>query len=207
MKRIICTMLATVFMLGCAWAEGTGTEAWQHEAGWINFSVAITQEGTEEIWNAAAKSFSEKQGLPIVMSGKQLKDGILQGHTLENDVEALQVEGNRFTGTKADGTKLFSHEYTQIETIDLQGNSYFVFKTEEAGAGKYTYLLITNPAKAEDGDVSYITFNLVCTEQDDYAALFNAEENGTAVAICDMIEKDTTNEGFVFAIEKMFGLR
>ena len=79
MKRIICTMLATVFMLGCAWAEGTGTEAWQHEAGWINFSVAITQEGTEEIWNAAAKSFSEKQGLPIVMSGKQLRDGILQG--------------------------------------------------------------------------------------------------------------------------------
>ena len=55
MKRIICTMLATVFMLGCAWAEGTGTEAWKHEAGWINFSVAITQEGTEEIWNAAAK--------------------------------------------------------------------------------------------------------------------------------------------------------
>ncbi len=207
MKKVLCAVMVIMLMLGCAWAEETGTEAWQHEAGWINFSVAMTQEGTEEIWDTAAKAFSEKQQLPIVMSGEQLKTGILQGHTLENDIEALNVDGNLFTGMKRDGTELFSHEYAQVETIDVQGESYFVFKTAEAGAGKYTYLLITKPVKAEDGDVSYTTFNLVCTEQDNYAVLFDSEKSGTAVAICDMIEKDTTNEGFVFAIEKMFGLR
>ena len=211
MRRIICAILAALLLTGCACAEGTGTEAWQHEAGWINFSVAITQEGTAEVWDNAAKAFTEKQGLPIAMSGEQLKAGILQGHALENDIEDLSVDGNRMTGKKADGTELFSYEYVLVELIEeeaiLDGQKVYVFKTEEAGAGKYTYLLLTEPVKAEDEEASYTTFNLVCTGQDNYRALFDTKKTGTAVAICDMIEKDTTAEGLEFAIEKLFEIR
>ena len=206
MKKIICTVLVMMFMVGCAWAEGTGTEAWQHEAGWLSFSVAISQEGSDEVWEQAAKIFGESVGVP--MTGEMLKAGVMMGHTLENDVEDLSIEGNRFIGKKADGTELFSHEYTLAEVIEegavMNGEKTYVFKTEEADAGKYTYLLITEPVTTESEGVSYTTFNLVCTSKDDYRTVFDVEENGSPVAICAMVEKDASMEGLAYAVQKMF---
>ncbi len=206
MKKIICTVLAMMMLLGCAWAEETGTEAWQHEAGWINFSVAITQEGSEEVWNEAAKIFGASVGVP--MTGEMLKAGVMVGHTLENDVEDLSIDGNRLTGKKADGTELFSHEYTLAEVIEeeavMKGVKVYVFKTEEAGAGKYTYLLMTEPVTTNGEGVSYTTFNLICTESENYRAMFDVEATGTPVAVCDMIQQDTELEALAYAVQKMF---
>ncbi len=206
MKKVLCAVMAIMLMTGCAWAEGTGTEVWQHEAGWINFSVAISQEGSDEVWEQAAKIFGESVGVP--MTGEALKAGVMMGHALENDVEDLSVEGNRFTGKKADGTELFSHEYALAETIEeeavMNGQKTYVFKTGEAEAGKYTYLLITEPVTTEGEGTSYTTFNLVCTALDEYRTLFDVKENGAPVAICSMIEKDTALEALAYAVQKMF---
>ncbi len=206
MKKILCAVIAMMMLPGCAWAEGTDTALWQHEAGWIDFSVAITQEGSDEIWNEAARIFGESVGVP--MTGEALKAGIMMGHTLENDVEDLSVEGNRMTGRKADGTELFSHEYALVEMIEeeaiMGGEKVHVFKAAEE-AGEYTYLLMTEPVKTESESASYITFNLVCTSQEDYRALFiTEEEDATPVAVCAMIEKDTGVDGLAYAVQKMF---
>ena len=207
MKKILCAVIAMMMLLGCAWAESADTELWQHEAGWLNFSVAITREGSDAIWNEAARVFGESVGVP--MTGEALKAGILMGHALENDVEELSVEGNRITGRKADGTELFSHEYALVEVIEeeavLDGEKVHVFKAAEE-AGKYTYLLMTEPVKTEGKNAEYISFNLVCTSQDDYRALFVTEEDeASPVAICAMIEQDTAMEGLAYAVEKLFG--
>ena len=206
MKKMICAVLAMMLLAGCAYAEGTGTEAWQHEAGWINFSVAISMEGSDEVWEQAAKIFGESVGIP--MTGETLKAGVLQGHAVENDVEDLTVEGNRLTGKKADGTELFSHEYALAEVIEeeaiLEGKKVYVFMTDEADAGKYTYLLLTEPLTTEGEGTSYTTFNLICTEQEDYRALFDTEKATAPVAVCDMIQKDTAPEAIAYAVQKMF---
>jgi len=206
MKKILCAMMAMALMIGCACAEGTGTEAWQHEAGWINFSVAISQDGADEVWEAAAKIFGDSVGVP--MTGAMLKAGVMQGHALENEVEDLTVEGNRMTGKKTDGTELFSHEYALAEVIEeeaiMDGKKLYVFKTEEADAGAYTYLLMTEPVTTQGEGVSYTTFNLIRTGDADYRAMFAVEENGAAVAVCDMIQKDTALEALAYAVQKMF---
>lgn len=206
MKKMICAVLAMMLMIGCACAEGTGTEAWQHEAGWISFSVAISQEGSDEVWEQAAKVFGESVGVP--MTGEMLKASVLQGHVLENDVEDLTVEGNRLTGKKADGTELFSHEYALAEVIEeegiMNGVKVYVFRTEEAGAGEYTCLMMTEPVTTEGEGASYTTFNLICTSREDYRTVFDIEKTGSPVAVCDMIEADTTPEGFAYAVQKLF---
>lgn len=206
MKKFICLAAAVMMLLGCAAAEEAATEIWQHEAGWINFSVAITQEGADEVWEQAAKIFGESVGIP--MTGDMLKSGVLQGHTLENDVEILGVEGNRITGKKADGTELFSHEYSLAEVMEeegiMDGKKVYVFRTEEAGAGKYTYLLMTEPVRAENETAGYTTFNLVCTENGNYRDLFDTEKAETAVQICAMINHDAGVEGLAYAVQKMF---
>ncbi len=206
MKKIICMVLAMMFLAGGAWAEETGTEAWQHEAGWLSFSLALAQDGLEEVWNEAAKTFGESMNLSG-LSGEQLKMMMLQGHVLENGVEDLSVDGSRITGKKADGTELFSHEYAPVDVIEdeniLNGTKVHVFMTEEAGAGAYTYLLMTEPVKTEGETAGYITFNLIFSQADNYREKLD-KEKGTGAAICALIEKDTSNEGLAYAIERLF---
>lgn len=206
MKKVLCAVLTMIMILGCACAEEAATAPWAHESGWISFSVAISQEGAEEVWDKAAEVFGASVGVP--MTGEMLKAAVLQGHVLENEVEDLRVEGNRFTGSKADGTELFSHEYSLNEVMEeadiMDGAKVYVFRTEEADAGKYTWLLMTEPVKTEGENASYVSFNLVNTNEDNYRDIFNVDETGSAVAICAMIEKDTGMEGLAYAIQKMF---
>ncbi len=210
MKKIICAALALAMLLGCAWAEGTGTELWAHEAGWKSFSIAISQEGSDDIWEEAAKTFGENMGIPL--TGDKLKDLVKQGHSLENGVEELSVEGNRITGRKTDGTELFSHEYTEAELVEdpaiMNGARVHVFHTEEENAGEYTWLLLTEPQKVEKDGASYTTFNLVCTQRDDYQTIFDMENGqNEAVAVCALIEKDVTAEGLALGINNFFSTK
>lgn len=206
MKKVLCTIITVVMLLGCACAENVTAELWQHEAGWISFSVALAQEGLEEVWEESAKVFGENLGLNL--TGAQLKVMMMQGYALENGVDDLFVEGNRFVGKTKDGAELFSHEYSYIETLEeadiMGGKKVYVFKTEEAGAGEYTYLLMTEPLRTEGDDTAYVTFNLFHTQKDAYRDLFNAKKTGTAAMPCAMIEKDTGKDGLAYAIVQLY---
>ena len=77
-----------------------------------------------------------------------------------------------------------------------------VFRTEEANAGAYAWLLLTEPMKTEGENAGYTTFNLFCTGMKDYRQLFN--QAGSVAIPCTMIEKDTGTDGLSYAIEKLF---
>ena len=203
MKRLLCIIIAALMLLGCAGAEGVSTKQWHHEAGWTAFSLAMDKE-----WEKAAKAFGERMGMKN-LEPAQLKTMMLKGYSMENGVDELSVEGNRFTGRKADGTKVFSHKYSWVETLKdkniLGGTKVHVFRTKEKKAGKYTYLLLTEPVKTEGEDAAYTTFNLICTGKKNYRDLFKKKgKTGSVVIPCAMIEKDTGMEGLAYAIEKLF---
>ena len=205
MKKLICIFAAVMILAGCAWAEGTGTEAWQHEAGWISFQKAVSGEELESVWNESAETLGESlqiPGLPL----EQLKEMLLQGYSMESGVDEFLAEGNRFTGKNAEQV-VFSHEYALVETIEedavMFGTRIHVFRTEEPDAGQYTFLLMTEPVKTEGDGTGYITFNLYCTGNEQYRELVTS---GTAVLACPMIEKDTGTEALEFAVRRLFSV-
>ena len=206
MKKVLCTIITVVMLLGCACAENVTAELWQHEAGWISFSVALAQEGLEEVWEESAKVFGENLGLNL--TGAQLKVMMMQGYALENGVDDLLIEGNHFTGKTKDGAELFGHEYSWVETLEeadiMGGKKIYVFKTEEADAKEYTYLLMTEPLRTENENTAYVTFNMFHTQKDAYRDLFNAKKTGTAAMPCAMIEKDTRKDGLAYAIVQLY---
>ena len=206
MKRIISIVIALIMLLGCACAENMTAELWQHEAGWISFSVALAQDGMEDVWEESAKVFGGNLGLNL--TGSQLKMMMMQGYALENGVDDLSIEGNHFTGRTKDGAELFSHEYSWVETLEeadiMGGKKVYVFKTEEADANEYTYLLMTEPIKTESENTAYVTFNLFHTQKDAYRDLFDAKKTGTAAMPCAMIEKDTGRDGLAYAIVQLY---
>ena len=204
MKKIISIIALIVLLMSCACAEGVGTEMWQHEAGWVSASLAMSWEGLEEAWDKATEAFAERMGLKG-LEAAQLKTMMLKGYSMESGVDELGVEGDRFVGRNADGTEAFAHEYAFVETLEnkdiLGGVKVFVFRTEEKNAGDYTYLLMTEPVKTEGEGVSYTTFNLICTGRKDYRNLFKGKN---VVVPCPMIEKDTGNDGVAYMIERVF---
>ncbi len=207
MKRIICAVIAALMLMGCACADGVSTKKWQHEAGWTAFSLAMNQEGLDKEWEKAAEAFGERMGLKG-LEPAQLKTMMLKGYSMENGVDELSVEGKRFTGRAADGTEVFSHKYTWVETLKekniMGGTKVHVFRTKEKNAGNYQWLLLTEPVKTEGEDAAYTTFNLFCTGKKDYRQLFKKGKSGSVAIPCAMIEKDTGMEGLAYAIEKLF---
>ncbi len=207
MKKILCAIMMIMMLSGCAYAESVTTELWQHEAGWVSFSVALAQDGMDEAWEEGAKVFGDNLGL-AGLSGTQMKQMLMQGYAIENGVDELVVSGNNFTGKTKDGTELFSYEYAWVETLEqdsiMGGTKVYVFQTEEANAGEFTYLLMTEPLKTEGDSTSYVTFNLFHTEKKEYKDLFSAKKTGTATVPCTMIEKDTGIEGLVYVLERLY---
>lgn len=205
MKKTMCLFAAVLLLFGCAFAEGMTTEPWEHEGGWMAFPVAMVQEGLEGTWSEGAKVFGEKIGFPA-LTGDQLQQMMLQGYSLADGPDELLGEGGRFTGWK-DGKELFSHEYSFVETIEdkdvMEGTRVHVFKTEDQGAGAYTYLLMTEPLTTEGETASYVTFNLFHAKGE-YRKLFTAEDGGTITPPSAMIQKDTSEEGLEQAIVNLY---
>lgn len=204
MKKTISVVALIILLIGCACAEGVDMELWQHEAGWTSFQLVLSQDELNSVWEENVEAFGESMGIPG-LTVAQMKSMLLQGMSMESGVDELSVEGSRMTGWNADGTEVFSHEYTLAETLEdksiLGGVKMYVFRTEEKDAGDYTYLLMTEPVKTEGENVGYTTFNLVCTGRKDYRNLFKGK---SVIVPCTMIGKDTTMEGLAFAIERLF---
>ena len=203
MKKVIGILLGIVMLVSLACAEEMTAEPWQHEGGWVSFAVAMTRDDLGDIWDEVAKVFGESIGF-AEMTGDQLKDMTLQGAAATGGVDEMRVEGNRFIGTALDGTELFNHEYTFVETYEnkkaLGDTTLYVFKTDDKDAGEYTYLLLMEPKKTESEAGSYISFNMFHT-QGKYKNLFK----GKNVAVpCTMIEKDTPVEGMRAVIERLY---
>ena len=205
MKKIICAVVAVMMLFGAATAEGVTTDMWEHEAGWEAFLLAVSRDELNEAWEAGIAAFGEQIGLanvPVDM----LKKMLLQGYSMESGVDGLKVKGDRFIGTDTEGNEVFGHKYAWAGTIEdanvLGGQKVHVFRTEEANAGAYAWLLLTEPMKTEGENTGYTTFNLYCTGMKDYRQLFN--QAGSVAIPCTMIEKDTGIEGLSYAIEKLF---
>ena len=207
MKKVICAIMSIMILLGYACAETVTAELWQHEAGWISFSVALAQDSMKEVWEASAKRFGANIGMDN-LTGEQLKMMSMRGYSMENGVDELKVEGNRFSGKLKDGTELFNCEYSLVEVLEedqiLGGVKVYVFKADSEDVKEYTYLLMTEPLKTEKENVSYVTFNLLHTQNSAYRALFSSNGNGSATLPCTMIERDTGTEGLTYVIERLY---
>ena len=208
MKKVLCVLAMVALLLGCACAEELPAEKWQHEAGWISFSLALSRDELDEAWEAGAKVFGENLGFPL--TGEQLKSMTLQGYQLENGVDELAVAGSCFTGKAQDGTVLFDGEYTWAETLEdkdiLGGTKVHVFRAEK-DEGEFTYLLMTEPVRTEGETAGYVTFNLFHTGRKDYGEIFDIRGTGGAQIPCTMIEKDTETEGLAYAIERLYATK
>lgn len=206
MKKILCAVLVLMMLLGCACAEETA-EKWEVKAGWTSYALMLSQEGVDEAWEEGAKKFCEQFGAAI-MTGKQLKDQMLAGYKVEDGVDELKIKGKRFTGKKEDGTILFDYKYSWVETIEdkniLKGTKLHVFRTKDKGAGKYTFLLLTEPVKTKGDNASYVTFNLYNSANKKYKDMFKKSKVELNVIPCTMIRTDTSAEGLTYAVMRMF---
>ena len=203
MKKVIGILLGLVMLVSAACAEEITAALWQHDGGWMAFSLAMMREELNETWDKGAKVFGESVGFTD-LTGAQLRDMTLQGYAMTDGLDELQVEGNRFTGRTRDGEEVFSHEYAFVETIEgegiLGGAKVHVFQTKEKKAGEYTYLLLTEPIRNEGEKGSYVTFNLFHTKGK-YKNFFKGK---TTPAPSAMIEKDTTLGGLEQVIETLY---
>ena len=76
----------------------------------------------------------------------------------------------------------------------------FMFRTDDADAGKYTYLCLTQPAVASDEGGVIDNFNLRYAEAD-YEALFAEDYAGPT---CVLVSGDTTIENMEYTIRLIY---
>ena len=200
MKRIICAVLAVLMLAGCAYAEETGLETWQREGGWTALAKALTGEELNEAWEHGAEVFAQSLGMPS-MTVETLQGMMLQGFNLESGIDEITVDGNRMTGCLEDGTELFSHEYSLVDTLQredvLGGAAVYVFQAAEE-AGQYNYIALTEPETANYGGIEFMSFNMVHTAND-YMTMFSG-----ALIPCTMVATDTDTEAIQAWIDRLF---
>ena len=200
MKRIICAVLAVLMLAGCAYAEETGLEMWQREGGWTTLAKALTGDGLKEAWEHGAEVFAQSLGMPS-MNVETLQGMMLQGFNLESGIDGITVDGNRVTGSLEDGTEVFSHEYSLVETLqqaDVPGGAaVYVFQAAEE-AGEYNYIALTEPEEASFSGIEFMSFNMVHTATD-YMKMF-----GGALIPCTMVATDTDAEALQAWIDRLF---
>ena len=121
---------------------------------------------------------------------------------MEDGIVSLTVDGSTITAVDAEGGTVFAHEYTYVETVEsaIEGAPMFVFRTDDADAGKYTYLCLTQPAVASDEGGVIDNFNLRYAE-DDYEALFAEDYAGPT---CVLVSGDTTIENMEYTIRLIY---
>ena len=72
----------------------------------------------------------------------------------QGGVSTFVFEGNKLTGLDADGNEVFSHEYTYVEEIP-DVIACHVYKTEDADAGEFTYLCLSDDSPAETYHIEF----------------------------------------------------
>ena len=201
-KALALVLLVSILIAGSCLAEEYSTLApWGHEAGWTSFPLALQSDGLDAAWQKGAEVFAANMGIKKLDAGT-LKSMMLSGYHMEPQFDHLLVEGNRVTVSSADGKELFSHEYAYADTVEnaMEDTAVYVFKTEEAGAGAYTYLCLTMPAETVRETGSYTTFSVFFTKKD-YKGLFQKDKVGLP---CLMIRADTGADGLEAAILQIF---
>ena len=204
MKRILSLTLTLMLLISglcCAMAESVTLDAWQNEAGWTSFAVLAQDEALADAWDAGAKAFGPALGMDD-MTGEALRAMNAQVCGMEDGIVSLTVDGSTITAVNAEGEAVFAHEYTYVDTVEnaIEGAPMFVFKTDDADAGKYIYLCLTQPAVASDEGGVIDNFNLRYAEAD-YEALFAENYAGPT---CVLVSGDTTVEDMEYTIRLIY---
>ena len=136
------------------------------------------------------------------MTGEALRAMNAQVCGMEDSIVSLTVDGNTVTAVDANGDAVFTHEYAYADTVEnaIEGAPMFVFRTDDADAGKYTYLCLTQPAVASDEGSVIDNFNLRYAEAD-YEALFAEDYAGPT---CVLVSGDTTIENMEYTIRLIY---
>jgi len=102
------------------------------------------------------------------MTGDMLRAMNAQVCGMEDGIVSLTVDDSTITAVNAEGEAVFAHEYTYVNTVEdaIEGAPMFVFRTDDADAGKYTCLCLTQPAVASDEGGVIDNFNLRYAEAD-----------------------------------------
>ncbi|MDD2958338.1 MAG: hypothetical protein PHE06_05020 [Lachnospiraceae bacterium] len=58
------------------------------------------------------------------------------------DVAQFTFDGNQISGTDADGKEVFSHTYSYVGMDETSGFGFAEFKSDDADAGEFTYILL-----------------------------------------------------------------
>lgn len=72
----------------------------------------------------------------------------------QGGVSTFVFEGNKLTGLDADDNEVFSHEYTYVKEIP-DVIACHVYKTEDADAGEFTYLCLSDDSPAETYHIEF----------------------------------------------------
>ena len=136
------------------------------------------------------------------MTGEALRAMNAQVCGMEDGIVSLTVDGSIITTVDAEGGTVFAHEYAYVDTVEnaIEGAPMFVFRTDDADAGKYTYLCLTQPAVASDEGGVIDNINLRYAKAD-YEALFAEDYAGPT---CVMVSGDTTIENMEYTIRLIY---
>lgn len=110
-------------------------------------------------------------------------------------VRQLVFDGNKVTGVGEDGQEVFSHEYTYVTELE-NSIARYVYKTEDADAGEFTYLCLAP-------DTPDTTYHIELRYGGDLDALDQLTEGQYAYWLAAGILKDA-DEGMILDCIDLF---
>ncbi len=183
-------------------ATGETLADWKNDAGWTAFYTFTQNPDLDDAYEAAAEAFAPAIGMDD-LDGEGLKALQIQAAGFEDDISSFTFTDDSMTALDSEGDKVFSYQYSFVETIEnaIEGENAYIYKTDNAGAEEFTYLCLTLPNIAtEEGGVIQ-SFN-IRHAADDYEALATDTYEGSAGVV---IDADAPIEDVDYTIRVVYG--
>ena len=183
-------------------ATGETLADWKNDAGWTAFYTFTQNPDLDDAYEAAADAFGPAIGMAD-LDGEGLKALQIQAAGFEDDISSFTFTDDSMTALDSEGDKVFSYQYSFVETIEnaIEGENAYIYKTDNAGAEEFTYLCLTLPNIAtEEGGVIQ-SFN-IRHAADDYEALATDTYEGSAGVV---IDADAPIEDVDYTIRVVYG--
>ena len=140
-----------------------------YEAGFETFLNYMDDEELDSAWERAAAAMSTSTGTDYTADSlKQMWTALCATTTAGQDtpIANMVVDGQTVTFTDASGDEIASYNYVWADTVEqgLEGAETFVFKTDDADAGVFTYLAMMAPGY-DEGMAAHFHFRYGATEE------------------------------------------
>lgn len=183
-------------------AAGETLADWENDAGWTAFYTFTREPALDDAYEAAAAAFGPAIGLDD-LDGAGLKALQVQAAGFTDDIASFLFADDTMTALDSGGNTVFAHPYSYVETIAdaIEGENAYIYKTEAADAGDFTYLCLTLPSVATEEGGVIRSFN-IRHAADGYAALATDAYEGSAGVV---IDADAPLEDVDYTIRVVYG--